>query len=1080
MKSRHYLQRVYLLPFLFSLGCIVFFNPSNAQCTGNSCGPNLVPNPSFEITTSYCGVSGGGILYTDKSPVKDWYGVACSTCLSNGTTPDYKNSSCAGDPTYNCGDGKGSVGIFLMNQRESVQAKLTTPLVAGHLYCFSMKVRSTISSPCFCDGIGAWFHNKGKIDIDKMNNGNHFLGQGTLLNGVPQVENPANRMIGNTQCEIVSGTFCAKGGEQWIAISNFKTNANTKMPSMCLAYVIIDEVSLQEYNCLNITSIAATADSVCPGACTTLTATASGGDGNYTYLWSPGGEKTASILACPAADKTVYKCTVSSSAGCSTPMSKTDSIRIYFKPTLATPVITSATSPAFCSGDSVTLTCSNAPSYSWSPGGKTSQSITIFTSGLYTVTIKHPVSGCNTTSASTTVTMNNLPVLTISNMISHPSSCNAKDGSITGITVSGVAPFFYSWNSIPVQTTADLTAVGAGTYTVTVSDKNGCKQMASGTVINKDSPPAPILQAVAPVICAGTNTILYVSGADPTYIYSWKDPAGNVISANDSVFITNAKLSDGGIYSVTATKYGCTGSSATLTLIVKDTPGTATVKATSAVICEGETTTLYIHPIDPTLIYTWLTPSKTTVINDSLVLVNCKLTDAGTYTITVTKSNCSSAEAHGTLVINPAPVVPLPIASNGSVCEGKTTIIDVAPPYQPGVTYNVYNALTGGTLLGATPLNVTLNKTTTFYIEAQTIKGCIQTTGRAPITIIVHPTPAAPKITVTGSTNNYICEGLSAVLTSSISTGIIWSTAATTTSITVTKAGIYSVLFTDSFGCASLKDSVEVKINTPPQVDASNYILDTVPCNAAIGGIHGIVIKSGTAPFSYNWYETGDSTKSVSTDLILKGVPSGKYTLLVTDKNGCKDHLYGIFIPTKGGIVAHLSSNPDSGFLPLDILLTTTTSGTGKPIDYTWYLDGHIVGSTDSKTNTFPIKALPFGEHIVQVNVIDSNGCRGVDYFSIFVNSKIHFDDVNIFTPNNDGINDILIFPSEGVKALNGKIYDRWGLKLFEWDDMKKGWDGNTSSGPAPDGTYYYIIDYIDIYDGPVRSTSGYIQLLRK
>jgi gliding motility-associated-like protein len=1213
---------------------------AEAQCT-TGCGPNLVPNPSFELTTSLCGST--GILYTDKSPVQNWYGVSSSTGSSNGITPDNFNNNCAGNSTDNCGDGSGSVGFFTTGARESVQAKLTAPLIAGHKYCFSMKVLSNFPNTS-SDGIGAWFHNKGKIDIDAMNGGNSFLGAGTTLNAAPQVQNPSNTMIGGT-CKTVTGTFCAVGGEQWIVISNFRSNANTHYTGVN-GYLVIDELSLKEADCLVISSITTTQDSVCPGACATLKANPSGGGGagSYTYLWSPGGETTQSISACPTVDATQYKCTVSSSVGCSATLSIADSLTIYFKKYIASPTITTSGSTTICTNDTVTLTCSTAPNYLWSPGGKTSKSVKVATSGVYTVTVKHPYSGCNTTSASTTVTVNTLPVLNVSGLINTPSSCDVNDGSLKGLIATGTPTLTYSWNSTPVQTTPDLTNVGPGNYTLTVTDGNGCKKTTSGIITNKPAPNPPTLKAASPVICVGTSTILFVTGADPTFIYSWTDPSSTVISSNDTVFINNAQLKDAGVYKVTATKFGCTGASASLTLTVnplpvidttsiishqtscglkdgsitgikvsgaptlkyawdggpqttvtpdltgagigthtlvvtdgngcvqstigkvwnKDTPDSATVKATSAVICEGLKTILYVSPSDPTITYTWITPSGPVVIDDSIILLHTKITDAGTYTITATKANCTSLAAHPTLIVNPAaigqkvtltnsticegdtttidaaihisgiiynvytqsaggtpigiaplkvspkvttkyymeattssdcrqltardtatvivnpaPVVPPPITSNAVICEGKSTTIDVQTPVT-GITYNIYDALKGGTLLGHTPFTVTLLKTTTFYVEALTTKGCVQTTGRTPITITVNPTPAGPKISVKGSTNNYICDGLDAILTSSIPTGIIWSTKETTASITVKTAGTYTVYYTDSHGCASLKDSVTINVNIPPDVHASSYLIDTVRCNATIGGIHGIVINGGTAPFTYNWFETGDPTKTVSTDLILKGVASGKYTLVVTDKNGCKDQLSNIFIPTKGGILAHLGSNPTTGFLPLDVVLTTNTSGVGKPIDFVWYLDGHLMGTTDSKTNTYPIKGLPFGEHVFMVTVRDTNGCKSVDYLTIFVNSTIHIDDVNIFTPNDDGKNDILIFPNEGVKELRGKIYDRWGLKLFEWSDMSTGWDGNTHSGPAPDGTYYYIINYTDIYDGPPHTKSGFVQLLRK
>jgi gliding motility-associated-like protein len=262
-------------------------------------------------------------------------------------------------------------------------------------------------------------------------------------------------------------------------------------------------------------------------------------------------------------------------------------------------------------------------------------------------------------------------------------------------------------------------------------------------------------------------------------------------------------------------------------------------------------------------------------------------------------------------------------------------------------------------------------------------------------------------------------------------------------------------------------------------VDASNFVVDTVRCNATIGGIHGVVITSGTAPYTYKWFETSDSNKIVSTDLTLMGVPSGKYTLIVIDKNGCEDRLSNVFIPSKGGIIAHLTGTPLSGYEPLTVDLITNTSGVGKPLDYIWTLDGHILDTTDSKTNTFPVKNLHFGEHVFTVTVRDTNGCTSVDYLKIFVDISVVIHDVNIFTPNDDGRNDILIFPQQGVKDMHVKIYDRWGLKLYEWNDPEKGWNGKTQSGEdVPVGTYYYIIEYTDFYDSSHRM-AGYVQLMR-
>ncbi|HET6225755.1 MAG TPA: gliding motility-associated C-terminal domain-containing protein, partial [Bacteroidia bacterium] len=296
--------------------------------------------------------------------------------------------------------------------------------------------------------------------------------------------------------------------------------------------------------------------------------------------------------------------------------------------------------------------------------------------------------------------------------------------------------------------------------------------------------------------------------------------------------------------------------------------------------------------------------------------------------------------------------------------------------------------------------------------------------------------------------------------------------------INITKGGLYTLYFTDPNGCNSYKDSANITLVEPPKLDLSKYGIDTIKCGETTGGIHGLIINSGTGPFTYNWYNVNDPSKTVSTDLILKGVPTGKYSLIVKDKNGCTDVLNNAFIPTNGGIIVRLSATPDAGVAPLNTLATATTSG-NRPIDYVWWLDGVNKGTTNEKTNTFPFGPLAFGTHVIQVNVRDSSQCKSVDYLTITVLTSVKILDVNIFTPNNDGHNDILIFPMEGVQTLQGSIFDRWGLKLFEWSGAETGWDGNDLSGkPVPEGTYYYILKTTDVYGGS-RVKSGYVELIR-
>jgi gliding motility-associated-like protein len=82
----------------------------------------------------------------------------------------------------------------------------------------------------------------------------------------------------------------------------------------------------------------------------------------------------------------------------------------------------------------------------------------------------------------------------------------------------------------------------------------------------------------------------------------------------------------------------------------------------------------------------------------------------------------------------------------------------------------------------------------------------------------------------------------------------------------------------------------------------------------------------------------------------------------------------------------------------------------------------------------------------------------------------------NVFTPNGDGKNDVFKINSNGLKSLNCVIYDRWGLKMYEWDGINGSWDGNAKTGIAPDGTYFYIINYTDLKD-TATTEKGYLNL---
>ena len=187
--------------------------------------------------------------------------------------------------------------------------------------------------------------------------------------------------------------------------------------------------------------------SFCAGGSVTLTASSGG-----SYLWSTG-ETTQSIVASSSGSYTV---TVTTS-GCST-TSPATVVTVSTIP--SSPTITPSGPTTFCLGDSVILTSSPGGSYMWS-NGQTTQAITVFNSGSYTVTIT--TSGCSASSASTAVIVNPTPTTPTITVLGASNFCAGDSVQLVSSSASG-----YLWSNS--ATTQSIWVNTTGTFTVTVSN----------------------------------------------------------------------------------------------------------------------------------------------------------------------------------------------------------------------------------------------------------------------------------------------------------------------------------------------------------------------------------------------------------------------------------------------------------------------------------------------------------------------------------------------------------------------------------------------------------------------------------
>jgi len=607
-----------------------------------------------------------------------------------------------------------------------------------------------------------------------------------------------------------------------------------------------------------ITLITSTVDANCGQSDGEATVFASGGSGSYTYLWNDLLAQTTATATGLSAGS--YSVIVTDSAGCS------DTAAVIINDIGGGTAFISDSTDASCNGDcdgSATVSMSGGAApfvYSWSPSGGSGATASNLCAGVYTVTVTDNA-GCVVIAS---VTISEPAILAVS-VSGNDAVCNGScDGDATVSVSGGTAPFTYSWNTIPVQTTSTANSLCVGIYNITVTDTNGCTITSSVTI----GEPLAITVALASNAshCGlpdGDATATPSNGTLP-YTYSW-----NTIPVQTTANATG--LLAGG-YTVTITDLlGCTG---TGTITVSDTAGpTATITSSFDVSCAGGfdgEATVTVTDGTPPYTFSW----NTIPVQDTTGVSTFTATGltAGTYTVTITDApGCVTTQS---VTINEPPALIAAITSSFDVscnafCNGSATV-----------------GVTGGTASytyswNTTPVQTTATATGlcagTYNITITDANGCIAAT----TVIITEPTPLVLAITQTDVSCTGGCDG-TATVTPGGGTGAYtysWNTIPVQTTAIAAGlcAGTYVIQVTDNNGCI---ESSTVIIGEPVALSVAIITETGVDCNGDCDGYTEASASGGTGSYTYLWSD--GQTAALAT-----GLCTGIYTVSVTDANGC-------------------------------------------------------------------------------------------------------------------------------------------------------------------------------------------------
>lgn len=284
---------------------------------------------------------------------------------------------------------------------------------------------------------------------------------------VVTVNNPLASISGNTTlCEGSSTTLAASGGNFYSWSTSASSSSIVVSPSSSTDYTVTvtdlagctdtETASVQVTSSI-LTGIIASDTVFCLGSTPQLTAW-----GGNTYSWNTG-STASSILVSPTASTTY---TVYAFSGT---CSDTASLSLVVNPN---PTVTITGNTTLCAGSATTLTAGSTftvSAYQWSTGQTTGSVVILPTTATnYSVSVTDV--NCCSGSAQAAVQVNALPTLSVTAVDASCSTC--CDGTAT-VSASGTSPFTYSWqpNGLTAQT---ITGLCAGTYTVCVTDGNGC------------------------------------------------------------------------------------------------------------------------------------------------------------------------------------------------------------------------------------------------------------------------------------------------------------------------------------------------------------------------------------------------------------------------------------------------------------------------------------------------------------------------------------------------------------------------------------------------------------------------------
>jgi len=763
--------------------------------------------------------------------------------------------------------------------------------------------------------------------------------------------------------------------------------------------------------------------------------------------------------------------------------------------------------PATCSKTNGELTVTSvvggtAP-YRYSLDGNTYQESSLFT-GLAPNTYQIRVQDATDCIFVKEVILTDIPEI-VYTAAAKPATCGENNGQITISDITGgTAPYLYTLDGTTFQTGAAFANLKPDTYTITAKDANNCL-FATTLVIEAIAGPSDFTSTLVAATCSQNNgsiSISNVTGGTAPYRYA----------LNGGAYGTSADFAAVGAGPHTIRVQDANGCVISKEVIITDAPGVTTILAAATPsACSAKTGTIRINGV------TGGTAPFTYSLDDKTYQTGTAFTElaAGSYTIYVKDAN-ACIFTYSIAVIQDAPQAAV-INTTLSACNqstGSLTIESVTggiSPYQYSINGAIFQPENSFRNLAAGNYEVSVKDAAgcTFVIT-KTVGSLPGVTAEA-FTVQATETSCNERI---GKITVAAKDGSTSAYTYSLD-GVTFQASPEFTALA---AGDYTVTFKDKFGCSNTK-AVTVTCTPPPS--GLLYVTVAAGCDQSNGQIIIQKVTGGTAPYTFSLDgvqfstattisglrageylltvkdaknsttttpvligrqesklayvkaitcagETNGSIAITSTgedaattysidngitfqkDSVFTNLPAGMYTVITRFSATCAVTTSNLEVKSPVAIEAKVNALTQAiGKEASGTAVITGLRGGVKP--YTFQVDNSGVVTDSVLTN------LSGGNHTVVVQ--DKNGCAVTIPFVIEALTDIEIP--NGFTPNNDGINDKWVLKNLSViyPKCSVKVFNRWGMLVFDSIGYRREWDGTYNGKNLPDGTYYCIIE---------------------